>query len=137
MTDMLTGKFRTGAAELYFGFVDVRDVATAHIFALEHEAKGRFILAERVADMLAIANIIRKLYGNTYKLPTSNNPKWLVSLIGRFFGLSPRYVKNNVGIPIKLDNSKSIRQLKMQYIPLEQTIKDMVDQWESTRGKNN
>lgn len=137
MTDMLTGKFRTGAAELYFGFVDVRDVAAAHVYALENKAEGRHILAERVADMLAVANIIRNLYGNKYKLPTSNNPKWLVSLIGRFFGLSPKYVKNNIGIPIKLDNSKSIQQLHVKYIPLEQTIKDMVEQWESMRGNTN
>ena len=135
MADMLTGKFRTGAAELYFGFVDVRDVAKAHVFALENKVEGRFILSERVADMLAIASIIRKLFGNKFKLPTSNNPKWLVSLIGRFFGLSPKFVKNNVGIPIKLDNSKSIQQLHMNYIPLEQTIKDMVEQWEILQKK--
>ena len=38
--------------------------------------------------------------------------KWLLSLIGGFFGLSRKYVKNNIGIPIKLDSSKSIDQLK-------------------------
>jgi len=130
MTDMLSGKFKTGTAELYMGYVDVRDVATAHIFCLENEAEGRHILSERVTDMLSFANIIRAQYGNTYKLPKSNNPKWLISLIGGLFGLSRKYVKNNVGIPLKLDAGKSKEKLNLNYIPLEQTVKDMVEQIE-------
>lgn len=133
MTDMLSGKFKMGTAELYMGFVDVRDVAKAHIFGLENKVDGRFILSERVTDMLSFSNIIRAHYGKRYPLPKSNNPKWLVSLIGVFFGLSRKYVKNNVGIPIQLDSSKSMDQLGLTYIPLEQTVKDMVDQWESAQ----
>lgn len=131
MTDMLTGKFKFGAAELYMAYVDVRDVAKAHIFCLENKAEGRHILSERVTDMLSFANIIREHYGNTYKLPKSNNPKWLISLIGGLFGLSRKYVKNNVGIPIQLDTNKSIEKLNLNYISLEQTVKDMVEQMES------
>ena len=135
MTNMLTGKFRSGAAELYMAYVDVRDVAKAHIFCLENRAAGRHILSERVTDMLSFANIIRAHYGNRYKLPKSNNPKWLISLIGGLFGLSRKYVKNNVGIPLALDANKSIEKLKLKYIPLEQTVKDMVEQMESIQQK--
>ncbi|MFQ3174173.1 MAG: nucleoside-diphosphate-sugar epimerase [Flavobacterium sp.] len=131
MTDMLTGKFKTGAAELYIGYVDVRDVAKAHVFGLENEVEGRFILSERVTDMLSFSNIIREHYGNTYQLPKSNSPKWLISIIGGFFGLSRKYVKNNIGIPLELDSSKSKGQLKLNYIPLEQTIQDMIEQLKS------
>ena len=129
MTDMLSGKFKTGVPELYWGYVDVRDVAKAHVFCFENKAQGRHILSERVTEMLSIANIIRAHYGATYKLPKSNNPKWLVSIIGGLFGLSRKYVKNNVGIPIRMDTTKSIEKLNLNYIPLEQTIKDMVDKW--------
>lgn len=45
MTDMLSGKFRTGVPELNMGYVDVRDVAKAHIFCLENKAEGRHILS--------------------------------------------------------------------------------------------
>jgi len=131
MTEMLSGKFKTGVAELYLAYVDVRDVAKAHIFCLENKAEGRHILSERVTDMLSFANIIRAHYGNTYKLPKSNNPKWLMKLIGGLFGLSRKYVKNNVEIPIQMDTTKSIEKLNLNYIPLEQTVKDMVEQMES------
>lgn len=131
MTEMLTGKFKFGAAELYMAYVDVRDVAKAHIFCLENSAEGRHILSERVTDMISLANIIRAHFGNRYKLPKSNNPKWLIGMIGSLFGLSRKFVKNNVGIPIQLDATKSIEKLKLKYIPLEQTVKDMVEQMES------
>jgi len=133
MADMLSGKLKLGAAELYFGYVDVRDVAKAHVFCLENKAEGRHILVERVTDILSFADIIRAHYGKKYKLPKSNNPKWLVSLIGSLFGLSREYVKNNVGIPIQMDASKSRDKLGLNYIPLEQTVKDMVEQMESLK----
>lgn len=42
-------------------------------------------------------------------------------------------LKKNVGIPMKLDASKSIEKLKLSYIPLDQTVKDMVDQITSSK----
>jgi nucleoside-diphosphate-sugar epimerase len=130
MTDLLSGKQKSGTAELHMGFVDVRDVAKAHIYCVEYKASGRHILAERVTDMLSFVHIIGKLYGDRYKLPKAYLPKWLLGLIGGLFGLSPKFVKNNVGIPLKLDASKSIGKLNLSYIPLDQTVKDMVDQME-------
>ena len=72
-----------------------------------------------------------KGFGDRYKLPKANQPKWLLAIIGRLFGLSPKFVRNNVGIPIQLDASKSKENLNLNYIPLEQTVKDMVEQMES------
>lgn len=130
MTDMLSGKLKTGVPELYMGFVDVRDVAKAHIYCLENVAEGRHILSERVTTMLEFANIISAQTSKKYKLPKSVFPKWVASLFGGLFGLSPKYVKNNIGYPIKFDTSKSREKLKLIYIPLEQTIKDMLEQIE-------
>ena len=65
--DLLSGKFKTGAPELFFGFVDVRDVAKAHIYALENKAEGRHILAARVASFLDMSKVIGDKYGKTYK----------------------------------------------------------------------
>ena len=133
MNEILSGKYKTGAPELYFGYVDVRDIAKAHIYGLENKAEGRHILAERVTDMLSFINIIGKLYPNTYKLPKSFAPKWLLGLIGFMFGITRKFVKNNVGIPIKLDTSKSKEKLGLDYIPFEQAVKDMVEQIESVK----
>ena len=133
MTDILSGKYKTGAPELYFGYVDVRDVAKAHIIGLENQAEGRHILAERTTDMLSFINIIKGHYGNAYKLPKSFAPKWLLGLIGGLFGVTRKFVKNNVGHPIALNNSKSKTALKLDYIPLEQTVKDMIEQMKSLK----
>ncbi len=40
----LMGEFRLGAPRANFGFVDVRDVAEAHVLAVERHALGRFIV---------------------------------------------------------------------------------------------
>ena len=38
MLRYLRGDYKKGVPELYMGYVDVRDVAQAHIYALEHRA---------------------------------------------------------------------------------------------------
>src|SRR5690606_1653208 len=75
--DLIKGKFKMGIPALYFGFVDVRDVARAHVIALEKdEVEGRHILAERVMTFLDLAKIIHLKFGDQYKkLPTKESPK--------------------------------------------------------------
>jgi nucleoside-diphosphate-sugar epimerase len=128
MKDMLGGKYKTGGADLYFAFVDVRDAAKAHRLALENDhAEGRFILCSATKGFMEVAEIIRKKYGNKYKLPPVKTPTFLLYIIGWMFGLSLKYVHRNMGHPIRLNNGKSRRELGMTYIPIEQTILDMVD----------
>jgi nucleoside-diphosphate-sugar epimerase len=132
MKEMLGGKYFMGAPNLMFGFVDVRDVATAHILALETEtAAGRHILAERTESVYNFAQIIKKLYGNKYKLPIMVSPKFMMYLVGWAFGLKNGFITRNVGYPIKLNTSKSKTVLGLKYTPIETTIKDMVTQMES------
>ncbi|MBN1338107.1 MAG: NAD-dependent epimerase/dehydratase family protein [Bacteroidales bacterium] len=129
MKNILQGKFKMGAPELWFGFVDVRDVANAHILALENpKAAGRHILAERTMNMLELAGIIRGLFGDKYKLPAKNSPKLLMYLIGPMFGVNARFVRRNVGYPLKLNTSKSRNILGLTYTHIEKSIEDMVKQ---------
>lgn len=128
MTELLSGKYKTGAPDLVFGFVDVRDVAKAHIIGLESSVEGRHILSERVAGFLDLVKIIISKYGEKYKLPKSFIPKWLLMIIGPIAGFSRKFVRNNVGHSIKLDNSKSKEKLGLEYIPFEKTVEDMVEQ---------
>lgn len=54
---------------MFFGWVHVKDVAIAHILALEiPSAHGRYCLVESVAPGSEIVKILRELYPNT-KLP--------------------------------------------------------------------
>jgi len=49
-------------------------------------------------------------------------------LIGRSARMNLKYIKTNIGHPIAMDNSKSKKTLKIDYIPLEKTVEDMVNQ---------
>lgn len=128
MKDMLGGKFLTGAPYLEFGFVDVRDVARAHILALEKEdADGRHILAERVLDFMSFAKTIKTMYPGKYPLPLMKTPKFMLYLVGWAFGLTRKFISRNIGYHIKLNNNKSKNELGLVYTPFETTIKDMIE----------
>lgn len=130
MKDLLTGKYRFGAPDLYFGFVDVRDVAKAHVLALENpSAAGRFIIAERVLNFMEMVAIIDKKFPGQFKLPKMVVPKWLLYLVSPIFGLSPRFVARNVGYRIAFNTSRSRQDLGLVYTPFEQTVSDMVKQF--------
>jgi nucleoside-diphosphate-sugar epimerase len=129
MKDILGGKYRTGGADLYFGFVDVRDIAKAHRLALENDhAEGRFILCSVTKGFMDVAETIRKKHGNQFKLPLMKTPTFLLYFMGWMFGLSLKFIYRNIGHPVKINSSKSIQQLGISYIPFEKTIEDMVDQ---------
>ncbi len=131
MKEMLSGKYFWGAPNLMFGFVDVRDVAKAHILALENDlAEGRHILAERTVSVYQFSKIIKKIYGNKYKLPLMQTPKFILYLVGWMFKLTPKFIRRNVGYNISLNASKSKEKLGLTYTPLEKTIKDMIKQIE-------
>lgn len=129
MKDLLKGKFFMGAPSLMFGFVDVRDVAHAHILALENEkASGRHILAERTLTIIGLSKILKRRYGKKYLLPLFKAPKPLLLVIGGIFGVTPKFVKRNVGYPIRLNTQKSKESLGLEYTNLELTLREMVDQ---------
>jgi len=77
-----------GCPRLYFGVVDVRDVADLHLRAMTHPAaRGeRFIATSGdVMSMLAIATILRERLGDAAgKVPTRELPSWLVRIAARF-----------------------------------------------------
>jgi nucleoside-diphosphate-sugar epimerase len=73
-----------GTPQLYFGAVDVRDVADLHIRAMTHPAaKGeRFLaVAGDFLTMLDVAKILKSRMGASAKrVPTRQLPNWLVRL---------------------------------------------------------
>ncbi len=128
MLSMINGKYRSGVPDLYFGIVDVRDVAMAHVLAgTKSSVRGRHILVADTVSFIEIANILKKAYGN-YPLPKGKIPKLFVYLLGPLQGLSWKYIKLNVGIPIKFDNSYSKKDLGIEYTPVEKTFNDHAEQ---------
>ena len=127
MKDILKGKFFFGAPDLYFGFVDVRDVAHAHVLALENDdASGRYILAERCMGVMDLCAIIGKQFPGKYRLPKMKAPKPLLMLIGGLFGVTPKFVKRNVGYPIRYDTTRSQESLGLTYRSMADTVREMV-----------
>jgi nucleoside-diphosphate-sugar epimerase len=74
-----------GAPQLYFGAVDVRDVAELHIRAMTHPAAQgeRFLaVAGDFLTMLDIAKILKARMGASAKrVPTRQLPNWLMRLV--------------------------------------------------------
>ncbi len=125
--DMIQGKNKAGVPSLYFGCVDVRDVAKAHIKAMDSFCpQGRYIVSNEVLSMLHIAKFIEDAYPNSFKLPKNEVPKFLLYLAGPFQGFSWNYIRNNIGISFKIDNTKSRKTLGLDYYPIKTTLKDQV-----------
>lgn len=77
-----------GCPQLYFGIVDVRDVADLHLRAMtDPAAKGeRFIaVSGEVMSMLDIARVLKARLGDAAKkVPTRQLPNWFVRIVARF-----------------------------------------------------
>jgi nucleoside-diphosphate-sugar epimerase len=74
-----------GLPKLYFGIVDVRDVANLHVLAMAHPAArgerflavaGDFLSVKQIAEVLK-----RRMGAASRKVPTRQLPNWLVRLI--------------------------------------------------------
>jgi nucleoside-diphosphate-sugar epimerase len=77
-----------GCPRLYFGVVDVRDVADLHLRAMtDPAAKGeRFIaVSGAIMSMLDIARVLKARLGDAARrVPTRQLPNWLVRIVGLF-----------------------------------------------------
>ncbi len=80
---VVTGKMPF-AIPIQFGFVDVRDVATAHILAMQTDASNgeRFALAERDLWYKDIAKILKD--NGFDKAPKIAVPVWVAKILGNF-----------------------------------------------------
>ena len=111
--------------------VDVRDVAFAHLKALEQGISGeRYIItnSQDTITWLEICDILNKEYGKYgYSIPTKEIPKKLMNF-GNRVSNNFHNIMNNYAEKYQVDNSKSIRDLDMIYKNIDQTLIDMVEQ---------
>lgn len=123
------GAMATGVPKIGLGVVDVRDVAKAHFKAATQPASGRFVICGHNTSLLEIGKTLQPEY-KAYPLPKMEAPKVMVWLFGPIFDktLTRRYVSNNVGYLWKADNSKSVKELGMEYRPLKTTTCDFFQQ---------
>ncbi|XP_042510269.1 cinnamoyl-CoA reductase 1-like [Macadamia integrifolia] len=105
-------KYLTGSAKTYVNsvqaYVDVRDVALAHILVFEAPgAAGRFLCAESVLHRGDVVEILAKLFPE-YPVPTKCSDE-----------VKPR------AKPYKFSNQK-LKELGLEFIPVKQTIYETV-----------
>ncbi len=128
--NLLDGEF-PGIIRLTWGMVDVRDVARAHILAMENDgASGRHLCVHHSIDMRELVELLHELgYGDDYSLPGLNlaNPigDFAVKLFSYFESAGTgSYLRTHVGRVPRFDDSKIRAELGLEYLPLQETIGD-------------
>jgi nucleoside-diphosphate-sugar epimerase len=127
LIQMGDGTFKTGAPRMGLGLVDVRDVAEAHFLAgFTPKAKGRFITSAHNTNILEMALALQDKYGKDYPIPKRALPKWLLMIIGPMANklFTRRFIRNNVNIEWKADNSKIRKELGITFKPMQKTMED-------------
>lgn len=135
MNELLSGYFFYGAPNFSFTFVDVRDVATAHVRAAERAAAtGRYILARpEMVSMAAMSRIVRDRHPARLGLPRHQVPDLAVRVLGPRFGLTQDYIRKHLGIRFPVDNRRSVEELGIDYRPVEETVLAHYDAWRGRR----
>jgi dihydroflavonol-4-reductase len=130
--DLLSGTY-PGIMNLTWGFVDVRDVARAHVLAMETaNAAGRHVCAGETIAMRSLVEMLRSTGWGGYKLPKLG----MDCAVGDFAAklasyLQPKgvgaYLRTHVGRVPRYDNGKIQRELGLKFRPLEETVRDTLD----------
>lgn len=121
------GDMKMGAPKMGIGLVDVRDVADAHYKAgYTPKAKGRYITLAHETNFLEMGTVLLPKYGDKYPLPKKALPKWLLMIVGPMTNklFTRKFIRNNVNVPWKADNSKIKKELGMTFRPLKETMED-------------
>lgn len=121
------GDMKAGAPKMGVGVVDVRDLADAHFKAgYTESAQGRYIASAHNTNFLEMGMELLPKYGDSYPLPRKPLPKWLLMLVGPMVNklFTRRYIRNNMNIEFKADNSKIKKELNQEFRPLRETMED-------------
>jgi dihydroflavonol-4-reductase len=120
-----------GIIDLEFPIVDVRDVAKAHILAMEiSEAAGRYLCSAETRSMRQNFELLEEAgFGDRYKLPSLSLDNALgnvlVRLLSRFQPKGTRdFITRSLGRSYDLDTSKIRAELGMAFRDTDQTVID-------------
>lgn len=129
LLQLADGRFKSGVPDLKLPFVDVRNVAEAHLkAAFNPNAQGRYILLNQVISIKEMADILRPVYESEYPIPNKVLPKWLMWLMAPLAGTTRKFISKNVGHDLQFNNEKSIQELDISYIDKQETILSQFEQ---------
>lgn len=130
--DILNGVY-PAIFDLNWGFVDVRDVAAAHIAAMEKKtAEGRYLCAGESLTMKELVGLLRENgYGERHRLPRLDLGSPAGSVLVRLLSLTqPRdtgtYLRTHVGKTIRYDTSRIRKDLGIRFRPARESILEAV-----------
>ena len=130
MLQMGNGDLKSGVPDIKLGIVDVRNVGEAHLNAgYNPDANGRYIISSDSMDFLTIGKYLLEKFGNKYPIPTRVAPKFLVWLIAPMIGIKRNFVSRNVGYAVHFNNTKSKKELAIDYISVKDTVIDFFQQF--------
>lgn len=143
--DLLKGTY-PGIMNLTWGFVDVRDVAEAHVRALENPAaKGRYLTAGESISMRSVVELLEKNgWANGNKLPTLGMDCGVGDFAVRLSSyLQPKgvgsYLRTHVGRIPHYDTTKVRNELGLAFRPVEtsilETLEDLARQGHITKHR--
>jgi dihydroflavonol-4-reductase len=122
---------------LEWPLVDVRDVARAHVLAMEQpDASGRYIVAAGTRTMRQVIEILEANdWGERYRLSSlALDGRIGASLSKLVAALQPSgrraYLMNHLGGSMRLDNSKVRTELGLVFRDIDQTILETMDDLE-------
>ncbi|MEM7154848.1 MAG: aldehyde reductase [Myxococcota bacterium] len=124
MRDLLTGKFPM-TPKLAFNLVDVRDVALAHVRALQRpDAAGRFIINNQRKILPELSAMLREDFPGK-KVPRFAMPNPLMYVVALFDKrITWSFLRKNLDAVTRLDNGKSLKVLGIDYRPVRETVRD-------------
>lgn len=126
-----------GLLALDWSLVDVRDVALAHIRAMEITgASGRYLIAAATRSMRQVVELLRANgWEERYRLPTMSLDRRVgaaaVRLAANFQRSGTRsYLKGHLGGTVRFDNSKAKQELGIDFRDVDRTILDTMEDLE-------
>ena len=123
----LMAKELPGTAKIGFSWVDVRDVAAAHIAAMTapHAAGQRFCCAIEFGWIDEVAEILAKRFGpEGWKIPTRKLPNFIVRIVA-IFDPTVKTVISDLGQVRNVSNDRIRRVLNWQPRSLEEMVVSM------------
>jgi dihydroflavonol-4-reductase len=131
IVEALTGVF-PAILELTWGMVDVRDVALAHVLALETpSASGRYLCSAESITMRQLVETLKPLARPSDKLPARGFDFPLASRLGKLFAFTQppgaaSYMKTHLGHVPRFDTTKIRQGLGLKYRDVRATIAETV-----------
>lgn len=133
---LIDGRRSSGMWDFASLWVDVRDLAVAHVeAAVRPEVEGRHLTSAGTHGVWEVIGWLREDFGDRVKLPRMRVPRWLAYLLAPPMGFSWRYVSANVDVPLRVDASKAPRALGVTFRPVRDTIRDHVEQLLATPSR--